>query len=102
MHRKFAKDGLVCLSISVDESAGQPRALAFLKRQEATFPNYWLDETGQFWQDKWDIGGPPAVFVFDRNNQRAAKYDGDHPDKPLDYDEVEKLVLELLKERKQD
>jgi hypothetical protein len=96
MHRKYGKDGLACLSVSVDDVKDRDTALVFLKRQGAVFPNYLLDEEGDFWQDKWQLSGPPAVFVFDRHNQRAAKFAGDDADK---HDKVEKLVLELLKDR---
>src|SRR2546421_10443216 len=98
MQRKYGKDGLVCLSVSVDEVKNQGRALEFLKRREATFPNYLLDEETDFWQDKWEMNGPPAVFVFNRSNLRAGKFDTSDPKKPFDHADVEKLVLDLLKE----
>jgi hypothetical protein len=97
MHRKYAKDGLVCISVSVDEPKNQMAALEFLKRQTASFSNYLLDEDVQFWQDKWDINAPPAVFVFDRQNQRAAKFDTSDPDKPYTYEDVEKVAARLLR-----
>jgi hypothetical protein len=97
MHRKYAKDGLVCISVSVDELKNQNAALEFLKRQNATFANYLLDEEVQFWQDRWDINAPPAVFVFDRQNHRAAKFDTSDPDKSYTYQDVEKVVERLLR-----
>ncbi len=97
MHRKYGKDGLACLSVSVDEVKDQGKTLDFLKKQGAGFPNYLLDEETEFWQNKWDMNAPPAVFVFDRDNRRAAKFDSGDPDKDFSYADVEKLVLELLK-----
>jgi hypothetical protein len=98
MQRDYGKDGLVCVSVSVDEVKQQEPVLGFLKKQGATFPNFLLDEEAAFWQDKWDFAAPPAVFVFDRNNHRAGKFDTN--DKGFTSADVEKLVLELLKERK--
>jgi hypothetical protein len=96
MQRTHAKDGLVCLTVSVDEPKNRHAALDFLKQQGAAFPNYLLDEAVRFWQDKWDINGPPAVFVFDRQN-RWAKFDTSDPDKPYTSDDVEKVVERLLR-----
>lgn len=69
LHRKYAADGLVCLSVSVDEEKTAAKALEFLQKQKATFGNYRLDEETDFWQEKWDLKGIPAVFVFDRDGR---------------------------------
>ena len=96
MHRKYAKDGLVCISVSVDEEKNREAALDFLKDKGATFSNYLLDHEVGFWQDKFEINAPPAVFVFDRDNRRAGKFDGSDTDKPYTYEDVEILVKKLL------
>jgi hypothetical protein len=96
MRQKFAKDGLVCLSVSVDARDRQPEVLAYLTKQKATFANYLLDEDADVWQRKWKIKGPPAVFVFDRGGRRAGKFEAENPDQPYTYEEVEKLVKGLL------
>jgi hypothetical protein len=97
LHQKYAKDGLVAMSVSVDTAEDRGKALEFLRKQSATFANFWLDEKGKVWQEKLDIAGPPAVFVFDRQGKRAGKFDTDDPDKPYTYDDIEKLVRQLLK-----
>jgi len=97
MQRKHAGDGLVCITVSVDEPKNRPAALDFLKQQGASFANYLLDEEVRFWQDKWDVNGPPAVFVFDRQNHRAAKFDTSDPDKPYTSEDVENVVDKLLR-----
>jgi hypothetical protein len=92
MHKKYAKDGVVCVSVSVDTPSDKARALKFLQKQQAGFTNFWLDEPNEVWQNYWDFGGPPAVFVFD---QQGKKYS---PDPTADvYVHVEKLVVKLLK-----
>ena len=97
LHQKYAKDGLVAMSVSVDTPEDRGKALDFLQKQKATFANYWLDEKGKFWQEKLDITGPPAVFVFDRQGKRAGKFDTNDSDKTYTYDDIEKLVQQLLK-----
>jgi hypothetical protein len=88
MHEKYAKKGLVCMSISVDDVDDQDRTLTFLKKQKATFANYLLDEPAKVWKDYFDIVGPPTVLVYDRSGKLAGKFD--------DYADVEKLVEKLL------
>jgi thiol-disulfide isomerase/thioredoxin len=96
MQRRHANDGLVCMSATVDRAEARDAALKFLQEKNATIANYWIDEKETFWQDKFDTGGPPVVFVFDRQGRRAAKFDNNDPDKPFDHTDVEKLVAKLL------
>ncbi len=96
MHERYAADGLVCMSVSVDEEAKHAKALAFLTAQKATFANYRLTDKAEVWQKNWKIGGPPTVFVFDRAGKRAARFDSEDEKKPFTYEEVEAVVRKLL------
>jgi len=91
MHEKYAKMGLVCMSVSVDQVEDHAGALKFLKKQKATFANYLLDEPIKVFQDYFDMGGVPAVRVFDRSGKMVGRFD--------DYDDVEKLVVKLLESK---
>jgi thiol-disulfide isomerase/thioredoxin len=99
MQQRYGKDGLVCMSLTVDPPDKRGAALKFLQDKHATIPNYWLDEKESVWQEKFDSGGPPIVFVFDRQGRRAAKFDNNDPDKSFTPDDVEKLVKQLLNEQ---
>lgn len=95
MHRKYAKDGLVAMSVSVDEADNEPRLQELLNQFQATFPNYRLDEPYDVWSSKWNVSAQPVVFVFDRLGRRAAKFSPD--EKNFTYNEdVEPLVKKLL------
>ena len=96
LNQQYGDKGLVCMSVALDPPEGSEGALKFLKKSKATFANYWLDEKAIFWQERWGIKGPPAVFVFDRQGRRAAKFDSEDPEKPLSYEDVKKLVPKLL------
>jgi hypothetical protein len=96
MHRKYAKDGVVCMSVSLDEKVDKELALKFLRAQRATFPNYLLDEEIEAWQEQLKIAGPPMVFVYDRDGQRVARFG----DKGFTYADVEKVVRQLLDRKK--
>ena len=96
MHNKLAKDGLVAISVTLDDpddKEAKGRALKFLQKQKATFKNFQLLDDSSVWQEKLKISGPPCVYVFNRENQWAAKLEGEK----VDYAEIEKLVRELLK-----
>src|ERR1700722_15740050 len=87
LHKKYAKDGLVCVSVSVDDAEeGAPAALKFLQKQNATFTNYRIFESDDVWQPRWRFKGPPAVFVFDRQGRRAGKFTNDDPDEQFSYE----------------
>jgi hypothetical protein len=94
MHHKYAKEGLVCMSVSVDEADDRDNALKFLKAQKATFANYWLDEDAEVWQKRLDVSAPPAAIVFGRDGQRAKTFTSEQP---FTYEDVAKLVEKLLK-----
>jgi hypothetical protein len=94
MHDKYAKDGLVCLSVSVDDKDDRDKSLAFLKAQKATFANYLIDEPAEVWQPKLDASAPPTVLVFGRDGQRVKKFTTEDP---FTYADVEAVVAPLLK-----
>ena len=94
MHHKYVKDGLVAVSVSLDdpsEAKNKEAVLKFLRAKKATFDNFILNEQPEAWQEKLKIDGPPCVFVFNRAGEVAKKFSAE-----VDYKEIEKLVQELL------
>jgi thiol-disulfide isomerase/thioredoxin len=93
MHQKYAKDGLVAVTVSVDEDANNPEvqgeALKFLRQVKATFSNVILDEKPAFWQEKLRFDAVPCIYVFDRQGKWRQYKDST-------YAEIEKVVVELL------
>jgi hypothetical protein len=95
MQKKLKKDGLVAMSVNLDDSEDEKslkNARAFIKEQKADFAHFHLTEDPDSWQKKLDISGPPVVFVFARDGKLAKKFD-----EGVDYAEVEKFVVDLLK-----
>jgi hypothetical protein len=97
MQQKYGKDGLVVMTLSLDELDQKEAALKFLREKKVTGPNFLLDEKPEFWQSKLKINGPPAAFIFDREGKRAVKVDSDDPAKPYTHEDVEKAVKDLLR-----
>lgn len=87
------------MSVTIDAVRQKDKALTFLKSQKAVFANYLLDEEPAFWQEKFDMAGPPVVFVFDRDGKIAAKFDTSDSEKPFTHADVEKVVRGLLVKR---
>jgi thiol-disulfide isomerase/thioredoxin len=96
LHQKYGTQGLTCLSVSVDLPEGKAGALKFLVGKNATIPNFWLDEPEEVWQNRWDINGPPLVFVFDRQGRRAGKFYTDPTRPAYTQEDIENLVKKLL------
>jgi peroxiredoxin len=94
MQKKYKKDGLASVSVSVDDPSDpqtKEKVLKFLRKQNADFPNLILDEKPEVWQKKFGIEGPPCVFVFDRTGKIAKKFSTGER-----YDTISKFVAELL------
>ena len=97
MHRKYGKQGLVTVSVSVDDAEDDEavdEARKFLRDNKATFANFLLTDPPEVWQKKLNVEGIPAVFLFNRAGQIEQKYLG--APKPA---EVEKLVEQLLRQK---
>jgi hypothetical protein len=95
LHEKYAKDGLVAVSVSLDDPKdpdAKAAVLKFLQSQNAAFTNLILDESQTFWQEKFKAIAPPIVYVFNREGKWKQFVEAEH------YPEVEKLVVEFLKE----
>jgi thiol-disulfide isomerase/thioredoxin len=99
IYRDHAQDGVLCMSVSLDQLEQRDAALAFLKAKGATFPNFLIEEETT-WQDKWNIKAIPMVLVFGRDGKLARKFDRDDPDNQFTYPDVEKFVQSLISKGK--
>jgi hypothetical protein len=96
MHRKYAAQGLVAVSVSLDEvkdTKVRGKVDKFLQKQEAVFPNFILDASQEEWQDRLKITAIPCVYVFNRDNRIALKQSEE-----VDYAAIEKTVESLLRQ----
>ena len=95
MHKKYAKDGLVAISVSLDELKDKEMALKFLQSKEAAFTNLLLNDTVN-WSEKLHFSAPPCYFVFNRQGKwvQFKAEDGE-----INYADMEKRVREFLKEK---
>jgi thiol-disulfide isomerase/thioredoxin len=99
MHRKYAKQGLAVISLSLDDpsdKAAVAEAEKFLKAKKAAFTNVLLDENFGDGFEKLKINAIPAVFVFGPDGKELKRFTMDDPNNQFTYEEVEKAVIALL------
>ncbi len=97
LHRRLASQGLVVISVSVDDPADRPAVLEFLKSQEATFANFIsLYGTSEQTIQRFQIpgGAVPHLKLYDRKGNLSATFGVDG--KPLDPQTIDKTVQQLL------
>jgi thiol-disulfide isomerase/thioredoxin len=99
LQRRYADQGVVCLSVNVDEPDRREAALAFLQKQGAALPNFRLSEPSEVWLARADIKAIPAVFVFDRDGSRVGKFESSEAKMAFTHENVEGLVKDLLATR---
>jgi thiol-disulfide isomerase/thioredoxin len=99
LNTKYKQDGLLAISVSLDDPANEalrPKILSFLERQKADqLTNVQMDDTWDLVTQKLDINGIPCVYVFNQDGRIAGKWSD--KTKEADYGEIEKMVAELLK-----
>jgi hypothetical protein len=103
MHKKYGKDGLQVISVSLDTVEGSAaekkettdRVYAFLRDKGADFTNLLLGERVD-WDQKFHFIAPPCYFVFDKQG-KWRQFLADET--PVDYATMEALVVKLLKDK---
>ena len=99
MHKKFAKDGLVAITLSMDlvrKDVKNPRenALKLLQKHNASLINLIVDDDPELLKEKLQYqGGLPMVYVFNRQGKWKLY------ELEIDYEEMEKTVERFLKSK---
>jgi hypothetical protein len=102
MQKKHAKDGLEIITVSTDEVENgkadevKGNVLQVLRGLNAAFNNVILDESSEFMQEKFRFVFAPCVFVFSREG-KWTQFRSE--DAEVKHEIVEKLVVELLKQK---
>ena len=87
--KKYPKEDLVCISLTVDEKDEHEAALKFLKDQSSGVPNYRYEDKKDY-QDEFNIKGLPVAYVYGRDGKLAKKFDVNEKD--FTYADVEAEV----------
>ena len=106
LHRKYPSR-VACISFNTDyygdkrhpPESLRPSVKKFLAAQGVTFQNVICSEESETLYDRLRLGGPPAVYVFDRTGKLAKRFDNDgrKPGEEFSYPgDVEPFVRKLL------
>lgn len=102
LHHRYSDQGVSFVSLSVDDREDRQaveEARQFLRKQNAIFRNYLLDENVVEAFEKLDILGIPAVLIYDRTGRRRHKLTGDDPNHQFTHRQVEEAVAALVAEQ---
>jgi hypothetical protein len=107
MHDKYAKQGLVILTVTIDNpknAAARADVEKFLAKKVPPFRTLNLDADPEKLPPPVNFGGEvPAGFVFNRDNRYVKKlplFDAKgEPTEFFDYDVMEKAVSEALQKK---
>ncbi|MBX9679918.1 MAG: hypothetical protein K2X38_14240 [Gemmataceae bacterium] len=69
MQSKHGKDGLVVLTVAVDDIEERELVLSKLKERKIGLANLFLHEPPELWQKKLRFDASPCVYLFDRNGR---------------------------------
>lgn len=99
MSRTYEEQGVRFVSLSLDDRDDEdtiPQVTEFLREQNATMPNYLMDEIIPDAFEKLDLLGVPAVFVYDAEGELRYRLTGDNPNDQFTEEDVEDAIRELL------
>jgi thiol-disulfide isomerase/thioredoxin len=89
LDQDYGKQGVVCMSVSIDEAKTHKAALNFLQKQGSVLPNFRVAD-GDVWGEKFEIKFIPAILVF-QDGKLLKKFDS--------YDELTPFLRELLSKK---
>jgi hypothetical protein len=97
MQQKHGRDGLIIVTVDMDEPTAEARKKAndFLQQVKAQLVNVAIadGEKPDDWFKKWNTEAVPFGLVYDRQGKLAKKFEGGDFE-PAD---IERFVLDLLK-----
>ena len=98
MHEKYAKQGVVVCSLSMDTgSVAKEFAAAekFLKQSQAVFPNYITENPDEMFESL-DISAIPAVFFFSTDGKLLKAFTMEDVNNQFTYEQVEAEIKARL------
>lgn len=100
MHKKHASEGLVVVTVTMDEAGDKESRegiRAFLQKTQANFINLLLDEPQEVWEKRLRFSLPPCYFVFNRSGKWTQFRSED--EEGVDYKAMDKLILSELRNK---
>ena len=99
LYRQYHDRGVRFVSMCLDEHTDQPaidRARQFLRKNNARFEHYLMDENLMEAFEKLDLIGIPAVVIYGRNGAERFRLTGDNPNRQFTDRDIENAIRQLL------
>ncbi|MGH1469618.1 MAG: TlpA disulfide reductase family protein [Cellvibrionaceae bacterium] len=100
LSEKYQSEQVVFVSLNLDDHTNTEavaEAEVFLKKMNATFDNFHIDENLIDAFERFGLIGIPAVFIYDKNGKEKFRLTGDNPNSQFTEKDIENSVIELLK-----
>jgi hypothetical protein len=96
LQHKFGKDGLVCMTVSMDQGEARKGTLPYLQKHKCDLVNFLQaeGETVEAWDAVFGCCGIPSVVIYGRNGKQAASFM--MADAPIDLASIEKALVKEL------
>ena len=99
LHEQYKDHNVQFVSMNLDDREDTQSidvAEQFLKKMNAKFDHFRMDENLLVAFEKIDLIGIPAVLIYDENGNEKYRLSGDNPSKQFTDADVEAALLELL------
>lgn len=99
LHKRYKDQGVQFVSMNLDDHNDQPslkNAEKFLRKMNASFDNFWMDENLMATFERLDLIGIPAVIIYDRNGEERYRLTGDDPNNQYTGKDIENAIKQLL------
>ena len=102
LYNRYKSRGVEFVSMSVDDhedNAAVEEARQFVRRQNATFRNYLMDENIMQAFEKLGVQGIPAVILYDRAGRRRYDLNGNDPNHQATLKDLDDALATLVAEK---
>lgn len=99
LHERYKDHNVQFVSMNLDDREDTQSlkiAEKFLKKMNATFDHFRMDENLLVAFEKIDLIGIPAVLIYDESGHEKYRLTGDNPNKQFTDEDIEAALLELL------
>ncbi len=99
LHHKYKDQNVEFVSMNLDDREDKKSlelANQFLKKMNANFDHYHMDENLLHAFEKIDLIGIPAVLIYDQKGNEQFRLTGDNPNKQFTEIDIEEAIIHLL------
>jgi len=101
MSEKFQNRGVQFVSLNLDDvnsKEEQRLATEFVRRMEARFPHYLMNENMMDAFEKLNFLSLPVVLIYDKSGNEKYRLSSDNPNQQFTNEDVENAIASLLAE----